>query len=859
MIKTNIYIYPKKDSQEEITDILNRVSWYFSELRNVQFKIISTIQKVSSIKSKLFPNSLNLEFNKIKDRVKFIKNLSQENISDQDIFILYNKKKINRFPKKYHAQTFTPDRERVTQESQQYISIINRIAAQEVNLNIIEHQSKLKFSIYYKKISSKRSSGIVNIFGTGPNLDKKPELDYNQGINIGCNSIIFNQDLLESIHLDILVFADPIFHFGPSLYASKFRTKLVEVMTENTDLCIFIPFKYYFFFTSKYPKLSDRIIGIPEYPFPEPNFDIKELFAVKITNNILTFLMIPLATTFGCKVNFFGFDGKSLENSNYFWSHNKNSQINEEMQSIKKTHPAFFNIDYNDYYLYHIEILTHYIDSAFKSGYIISNLTKSFIPCLIEISIDTNNLSNQIKELDLKKQTNSSSLFVGMIPNMRNFSGHHLSHEIAIKESVEINEKGTHLTLAHKDFKSAPETVSSLSIYDETIYGIRDSIQNNNENIDVKIRRIILETYWSIYLVQNKFSFNQVNVYHYTGYHKFIPYYAQLARALFDFNVNFMVNLFYCSSEVLNNRGIPNRFKSPLVLHNFKSVDMLEKILPIRFSVDNEKLKEAIFNLSGSNLDVWPHFSATILPEKSKEIPIEENSKTTLYYPSFLERSRGIKTIFKMHNKYIQKLEEKNIVPLYRSCDLSQNNKVTKAISKEVNFPNNNYLLKPSLSPEEYSNYFSESDIICIPYHKSHFRYRTSAILIDSINFNKPVIAVKDTWAGDMIEKLGIGEVYINESHDDLFSKIITIKENYSKYLQNCKNVDSSIFSTSHLIQVIISGALKRPYTFTSNDQYQEFFRFQNLHYIPLIPIKERSLLYRALRKVYRLIKSNFL
>ena len=77
-----------------------------------------------------------------------------------------------------------------------------------------------------------------------------------------------------------------------------------------------------------------------------------------------------------------GCDGRKIEEDTYFWAHDQASQLNDLMGDIKQAHPAFFKIDYNDYYFKHCETLEMQLSELHAKGYAVENLTPSNIPSL---------------------------------------------------------------------------------------------------------------------------------------------------------------------------------------------------------------------------------------------------------------------------------------------------------------------------------------------------------------------------------------------------------------------------------------------------------------------------------------------
>ena len=120
--------------------------------------------------------------------------------------------------------------------------------------------------------------------------------------------------------------------------------------------------------------MKDRVIGIPFSQDVDWNLSLFDNFQVKTTKNILTFLMMPIATTFAKNVSLLGCDGRPISQDDYFWSHEKSVQFNDKMEGIKRVHPAFFKIDYNDYYTQHCESLQQQIEFAEAHGFTFNSM-----------------------------------------------------------------------------------------------------------------------------------------------------------------------------------------------------------------------------------------------------------------------------------------------------------------------------------------------------------------------------------------------------------------------------------------------------------------------------------------------------
>jgi len=239
-------------------------------------------------------------------------------------------------------------------------------------------ESRQKFAALPETVFSERGY----IFGTGPRLQDALGRGFSDGVSIACNSMVKNAPLMQQLNPPVIAVADPIFHSGVSSYAGKFRRFLVEAMdTYNSTL--FVPMRDYRVYMQNFDRrFTDRIIGIPFRSADVPNLDLREEFVVTTTGNVMTLFLIPLACTVFETIYTAGFDGRPLEEDDYFWKHDPKSQITDEMENIRVAHPAFFAIDYNDYYREHVDLVARWLDAAEARGHRFINLTASYVPAL---------------------------------------------------------------------------------------------------------------------------------------------------------------------------------------------------------------------------------------------------------------------------------------------------------------------------------------------------------------------------------------------------------------------------------------------------------------------------------------------
>ena len=234
----------------------------------------------------------------------------------------------------------------------------------------------------FRELAESLATNVAFVFGTGPSFDRIDLSALPPGLRIATNSMVVNDQVMEQLAPRIIIASDPIFHAGPSKYAFALRQKILSAL-ERYDAWFIFPMRDIGVYSEHFPAhLQERLIGVP-LTVPGPvNYRLLEQFSVATTSNVMTLLLLPVAASLAKTLVLGGFDGRPIEQNSYFWEHSSTVQLTGEMQSIRRAHPAFFHIDYDDYYLKHVYALQRYLDDLNKAGYSVVSLTDSHIPAV---------------------------------------------------------------------------------------------------------------------------------------------------------------------------------------------------------------------------------------------------------------------------------------------------------------------------------------------------------------------------------------------------------------------------------------------------------------------------------------------
>jgi len=228
--------------------------------------------------------------------------------------------------------------------------------------------------------SSFRGKGKSLVVGTGPSADEAATMDCSTYDVIICNTIVKNLPFCDHLKPVFLVFADAVYHFGPSIYANAFRDALRIFLQAQPQCHVLIPESFYSRFIRDFEEFSSRIFSIAMADDRRINVDFRIHNKTHRIDNILNFLLAPLAATISNEIAFIGFDGRKATDKG-FWSHSASNNFNELLPYQQLAHPSFFY--HKDLELYaqrqaiNTETIFRAIESAGKTVYSLNSSTNS--------------------------------------------------------------------------------------------------------------------------------------------------------------------------------------------------------------------------------------------------------------------------------------------------------------------------------------------------------------------------------------------------------------------------------------------------------------------------------------------------
>ena len=412
-------LYPAIDNLDILEDLQNSLMFALPETDNISIKI---------------PLSDVIDINKVQkyNSISYIHEKDIERTLEGSVVLIHNMSSVENFH-------IFKDTLRVEIIDKEYFSDVEAETLRKLFYKTISPERKREYSevskanfIRFRKKNIRKKEAFC--FTTGPSFDNYKEFDFSKNsLKIICNSIVKNNEFIDYIGgVDLITFGDPVFHFGPSSYAKNFREDVIKLV-KKSEAYIIIPEVNVPLMLHHYPELYDKLIGLGGgEKFNFPNTDN---FYIKNTANILTLMMIPLASTIADTIFIMGADGRK-EDEKYFWKHSKSAQYNGNMEDAFKAHPSFFrDRDYKDYYQEHCQILNNLISYGESLGKVYVSMTKSYIPVLKKNWIDFNkgdeNVFFEIEERRDKNRSNSKGE-----ANLNSNSTQSVNYDFALKMNV---------------------------------------------------------------------------------------------------------------------------------------------------------------------------------------------------------------------------------------------------------------------------------------------------------------------------------------------------------------------------------------------------------------------------------------
>ncbi len=371
-----ILITPTKNDKHELNELYWRIIYYLYPVRNKieSITFVSDLEFSPLEKPKSLTDELN-NFTSIKNKIYF-KTPNEIKSKFFDLILMSDEKNKFIFKRFKYSKNYLIDYIENKEASEWMINISYDLKDQN-ELDYVLDSGKEKFIDLKGHIQNKK----ILLCGSGPSIEKLRDVSDEYDVMI-CNSIVKNDEFLEKCKPKYLCFADPIFHPGPSKYAEQFR-KYVKKVIHGFNTTIFTLLRDYPIYRELFSVNElENFIFLPMQKSEKYNYDLEKNFYIKGSGNILTLLMFPIAFNLYNQIDLAGFDGKKINNDDYYWKHSSHNQYEKLLDDIKFVHPGYFakeNDFYNFYYQNHLNTVDIWKEIAKNDSKLIASITESNI------------------------------------------------------------------------------------------------------------------------------------------------------------------------------------------------------------------------------------------------------------------------------------------------------------------------------------------------------------------------------------------------------------------------------------------------------------------------------------------------
>lgn len=367
-----------------------------------------------------------------------------------------------------------------------------------------------------------------------------------------------------------------------------------------------------------------------------------------------------------------------------------------------------------------------------------------------------------------KVKPNQAFRLININPGFESDFGHHLGYNLVLKKAIE-DLNADYITLTKKTLDS------QLAVLTNALPLFTYDTWNKKENDLYEIFSTELSGFVQMINSIDKLTSNIYFMY--MSDIDYLPYIIDIARSAYNKNNSFILNLFHVARHLQTANGVKLSFPEEYI----KTLSLTKKSrqdLRIHLSTDSEKLGLLLSGLTEEKINVVPQFSTTNfnLPYDRNSLKRPANSCNILF-PSAPTMDRGIDMITKLltYDSYVNK--NHNWLFLLREIEDEISSKIPKSVLSKVITHKGKRLDKKT-----FLSLYHNSDLVLVPYDPKYFIFRTSGIVFDALHLGLPVIASKNTWAGDIVEKYKFGETFQYGNVSDLYKTLKSVSSKISYY-----------------------------------------------------------------------------
>lgn len=593
------------------------------------------------------------------------------------------------------------------------------------------------------------------LVGPGHSARAALDRDLSGGARVVDGSVVLDDELMAHVRPHVLTFVDPGSSVGPSASAQRFQRALVEQAGKH-DFGVVTTERNAPLLGALVPEIAGRIIGVRVGPSGWPdNVDLRANLAVRAYPDLLTTLMLPIAATLSRSIRLIGFDGLDPGGDE------------------GREHGAT------------VERLLSQLEA---SGTKIVSLTESSIPALRRrpaVRADTGPPASSAPR----------AMLVSVTPDWSGDYGHFGPFERRVHETAE---RGGYAHVALTNAKLSPSAGWQHPTFSEPTF----VSGRNFEPVGMHVQRELSAALEGLSLDPGSVVFfYSADVWHLAAILAVAPHHPQ---------ARFVVNLMRSHAWIASALEDPDPWAGDLA-RLLRSCLAAARGSNVSVTVDTVALSQDVGRLTGATPGVWPMIALARRPDVADR-GAEPDRTIHLVSPVHASAARGYPELVRLSERLRPRLERGELRMTAR-WPVTGTTPGLLRMARQLEEAGVR-LVRDNLGDDEFAALVASADIALIPYRLGHFRTRTSAVTIDALLAGKPVVTVKGTWSGDLVEHHGAGLTYTDGSVEEMEAAVSEVASRIEEFRRRFAEI-APVIATEHaperLIEFLTAGSVATP------------------------------------------------
>jgi hypothetical protein len=221
--------------------------------------------------------------------------------------------------------------------------------------------------------------------------------------------------------------------------------------------------------------------------------------------------------------------------------------------------------------------------------------------------------------------------------------------------------------------------------------------------------------------------------------------------------------------------------------------------------VDSEALARDVERLAGQSVLVWPMIAVSGLVPGRRDRTVTAGAPN-IVAPVQAQDGRGFADLVALAERLREQLERGDLRLTTRWPDGANPAMVLLGERFEQL---GGELVRGNLSDDAFAEFIESADVVLVPYRLRPFRTRTSAVTIDALLAGKPAVAVRGTWAGELIERYGAGLTYAEGDAAEMDTALFRVIADLPLYRATLAEISIGVhreFDPARLVEFLQGG-----------------------------------------------------